>query len=220
MKATKITKSDATKPSKAVVRKTLPDYLHGIAVHIGSALVESTSLSETLGELTRDAGIAMREQPDLLDSFMVECKEFCAGAGLTEGSFKVYMSNIRGVIRAMIDGYEPQDGQSLRAMYDAAPKGKGANKGNTVKGGARHNTKAADVETDDDADEVSAPVKATAAPSKADARRDAMVLLFGHCDDELDAAVQWAAAHEPRFINLVKQQIAFDNAPAKVRKAA
>jgi hypothetical protein len=200
----------------------LPIALENIAAQVAGALQETASLSETLGTLTRDAGKIIKKQPDMIDPFMDACRQLCASVGLTEGSFKVYMSNIRGVIRAMVEGYNPKDGQSLRAMYDAAPKGTGRQKAT----GARPNdgvkaVKGGNVESDDD-DAIEAP-PAAKEPSKADKRRAAMLELFGHVDDELEAAIAWAAAHELRFVNIVKSQIAFDAKPAKsvpVKKAA
>lgn len=188
----------------------LPIALEKIAAQVAGALQETASLSETLGSLTRDAGKIIKKQPDMIDPFMDACRQLCASVGLTEGSFKVYMSNIRGVIRAMVEGYNPKDGQSLRAMYDAAPKGTGRQK---AKSGARPNDGVKAAATGE-ADEASVGVPAAPkAPSKADARRAAMLELFGHADDELDAALAWAAAHEMRFVNLIKGQIAFDAKP-------
>lgn len=205
------------KKASAVVHAVpLSPKLELIAAQVAGAMQETASLSETLGSLTREAGLLIKKNPDMLDPFVDACRQLCASVGLTEGSFKVYMSNIRGVIRAMVEGYNPKDGQSLRAMYDAAPKGTGRQK---VKSGARPNdgTKANGTAEPGDGDVV-----APAAPSKADARRAAMVELFGHADDELDAAIAWAASHEVRFLNLVKSQIVFDAKPASapLKKAA
>ena len=208
----------------------LPVALENIAAQVAGALQETASLSETLGTLTRDAGKLIKRQPDMIDPFMDACRQLCAAVGLTEGSFKVYMSNIRGVIRAMVEGYNPKDGQSLRAMYDAAPKGTGRQKAKT---GARPNDGVSAVESNvgdkDGSYERSVAAsynrdQATpAAPSKADKRRAAMIELFGHADDELDAALAWAAAHEMRFVNVIKSQIEFDAKPVKaapLKKAA
>lgn len=201
-----------TKGSAVVVRVALPVALEQIAASVAGALQETASLSETLGTLTRDAGKLIKRQPEMLDPFVDACRQLCGSVGLTEGSFKVYLSNIRGVIRAMVlEGYNPKNGQSLRAMYDAAPKGTGRQKATGARPPSGATSAAADGATDGDtADEASAPA-ATVKP--ADAKRAAIVALFGHCDDELMAAMQWAAGHEMRFVALVKGQIAFDAKP-------
>lgn len=205
-----------TKASPVVVSVALPVRLEQIAASIAGALHETTSLSETLGTLTRDAGKLIKKQPDMIDPFIDAARQLCGSVGLTEGSFKVYLSNIRGVIRAMCDGYMPKDGQSLRAMYDAAPKGTGRQKAT----GARHSAPKADESGAGESadDEVSAPV---AAAKPADAKRAAIVALFGHCDDELMAALSWAATNEQSFIRYVKANVSAAKAPAvAIKKAA
>lgn len=216
----------ATKPSAEVVAVVLPVELEVIASSIAGALQETQSLSETLGDLTRQAGARILKMgavkaPDMVDPFIDACKQMCDSVGLTEGSFKVYMSNIRGVLRAIVGGWKaPKGDMTLRAMYEAAPKGTGRQKAT----GARPNdgTKAT-AESSDDGDDVTDEIEslAKAAPVKpADAKHAAMVALFGHADDELAAALQWAAQHEMRFLNIIKQQIAFDSKPATLKKAA
>lgn len=213
-----------TKGSNVVTRIALTPKLEVIAATIAGAMQETASLSETLGTLTREAGVLIRKNPDMLDPFVDGVRQLCESCGLTEGSFKVYMSNIRGVIRAMIDGYNPKDGQSLRAMYDAAPKGKGRQ---AVKTGARTEPKAApsDDASDDSGDPIN-PIKsaplASSGPTLAERRHAAMVVLFGHADDQLDAALAWAAKHELRFTNFVTMQVAFDakpSSPVSAKKA-
>lgn len=208
------------KASAVITSVALPVALENIAAQIAGAMMETASLSETLGTLTRDAGKLIKKNPDMIDPFVDACRQLCASVGLTEGSFKVYMSNIRGVIRAMVGGYAPKDGQSLRAMYDAAPKGTGRQ---AVKTGARHDTDKAAKDDGEGADD--APV-APATPSKADAKRAAILTLFGHCDDEMVASIDWAISHEARFLNLIAMQVALDARPVgtvaapKARKAA
>lgn len=203
----------------------LPAGLELCAAQIAGALQEKASLSETLGALTIEAGRTLIKAPDLLDPFMDACRQMCGSVGLTEGSFKVYMSNIRGVIRAMIlTGYKPKAGQSLRSMYDAAPKGTGREKVQP-KTGARPNDGA---KATDDSDGVESELESLAGPGQAkkqtaaESRHAAVVTLFGHVDDELLAAISWAAQHELRFVNLIKAQIAFDSKPvaAPLKKAA
>lgn len=217
----------ATVPTAGVVAVALSATLELIASEIAGALQETQSLSETLGELTRCAGVEIKKNPDMIDPFIDACKQMCAAVSLTEGSVKVYLSNIRGVLRAIAGGWKaPKGDMTLRAMYEAAPKGTGRQKVQP-KTGARPNdgTKAIDHdaatrgEGGEDGDEAPAPV---AAVKPADAKRAATVALFGHFDDELLAALQWAAQHEVRFLNIIKQQIAFDAKPVSValKKAA
>jgi hypothetical protein len=201
-----------SKPSALITAIAIAPKLEVIAAQVAGAMQETASLSETLGSLTREAGLLLVKSPDQLDPFIDACRQLCASCGLTEGSFKVYMSNIRGVCRAMIDGYKPKDGQSLRAMYDAAPKGTGRQKAPAVKTGARH---AGDKVESDDGEDGGVVASAPAPVTKADARRAAMMVLFGHADDELDAALTWAAAHEVRFVGFVAAQVAFDAKPSK-----
>lgn len=200
----------------------LPVALELCAAQIAGALQETASLSQTLGTLTIEAGKLVKKSPDMLDPFMDACRQMCGAVGLTEGSFKAYMTHIRSVIRAMLDGYKPKDGQSLRSMYENAPKGTGGKggAGTHKKSGARPNdgVKAAEADTDDEIESLVTPT--SKAPTAADAKRAAMITLFGHADDELAAALAWAAEHEMRFVNLIKGQIAFDAKPAKQLKAA
>lgn len=203
------------KSSVTVVTVALPASLELIAAQVAGALHETTSLSETLGSLTREAGKLIKKQPEMIDPFIDAARQLCGSVGLTEGSFKVYLSNIRGVIRAMVDGYAPKDGQSLRAMYDAAPKGTGRQKAT----GARHTAPSAaqagsDADGGDD-DSGAAPVAA----KPADTKRAAILALFGHCDDELVAALAWAAQNETSFVRYVKANLQAAKAPA-LKKAA
>jgi hypothetical protein len=192
------------KASKVTHAVALSKALEAIAAQVAGALHETTSLSETLGALTIEAGKEIKRKPEMLEPFADACKQLCAAHGLSEGSFKVYLSNIRGVLRAIVDGYKPEAGASLRAMYDAAPKGKGRQKS-----GARTEPKG------DDAGETGA----VTVLSESESRRAAMLVLFGHADDELDAALSWAASHEVRFMNLIKAQIEFDAKPAAPKAA-
>lgn len=193
------------KATNTVHAVALPVALETIAAQVAGALQETASLSETLGALTRDAGKSIVKKPELLDPFVDACKQMCASVGLTEGSFKVYMSHIRGVLRAMVAGYKPAANATLRQMYDSAPKGTGRQKAT----GARHATDKPD-SGDTAAPEVVTP---------ADAKRAAIVALFGHCDDELMAAVAWAVKNETSFVRYVKANIgaakAMEGAPLK-----
>lgn len=210
----------ATKPSAESVAVALPEALEQLAAQVAAALHETQSLSETLGDLTRQAGAALKKNADLIDPFIDACKQMCAAVALTEGSTKVYLSNIRGVLRAIVGGWKaPKGDMTLRAMYEAAPKGTGRQK--APKTGARPNdgTKAGG-DASDEGDDVNDEIESLATAKPADAKHAAMVALFGHADDELAAALQWAAQHELRFLNLIKSQIAFDAKPATLKKAA
>jgi hypothetical protein len=206
----------ATVPSSTVVAVALPEALELLASQVAGALQETQSLSETLGALTRAAGAAIKKNADLVDPFVDACKQMCGAVGLTEGSVKVYLSNIRGVLRAMAGGWvAPKGDMTLRAMYEAAPKGTGRQK--AQKTGARPNdgVKAVAGDADEEGDDGADSATPAAAAKPVDPKHAAMVALFGHADDELAAALQWAAQHEMRFLNLIKAQIAFDSKPAK-----
>lgn len=213
----------ATVPSKATVYATLPVELEVIAHGIAGAMQEQVSLSETLGELTRGAADIIGDNVDQIEPFVDACRQMCDAVGLTAGSFKVYLSNIRGVIRAITAGYTPSKGSmTLRAMYDEAPKGLGANKGNA--GPRTEGKKAAATSSSgsigaDVAGSDENAVAVPSGPSKADKRRAAMIELFGHADDELDAALSWAAKNELSFVRYVKANLSVGAEPA-LRKAA
>lgn len=207
-----------TASSDVRVAVALPAALEDIAHQVAGALQETASLSETLGELTRDAGKLIAKKPELLDPFIDACKQLCGAVGLTEGSFKVYLSNIRGVLRAMVSpeiAYAPKAGQTLRSMYESVPKGTGRQKAT----GARHATDKADVPAGSEKP-ATGPEKAAVAPSKADTKRDAITALFGHCDDELAAAIEWAKQNEASFVRYVKANIAATKATEGLKMAA
>jgi hypothetical protein len=210
-----------TTASPARVEVALPESLNLIASQVAGALQETVSLSVTLGDLAREAAKAIKTNADMVDPFVDACRQMCDACGLTEGSVKVYLSNMRGVLRAMAGGWKaPKGDMTLRAMYEAVPKGTGRQKAT----GARptDGTKAAADGAETDEDDAGDAIAAPKALSKADAKKAAMVALFGHADDELLAALDWAAAHEMRFLNLVKSQIAFDSKPvaASLKQAA
>lgn len=209
----------ATKVTKEVVAIALPDTLNLIASQVAGALQETVSLSVTLGDLTREAGKAIKTNADMVDPFVDACRQMCDACGLTEGSVKVYLSNIRGVLRAMAGGWKaPKGDMTLRAMYEAVPKGTGRQKAT----GPRQNMKGEPADTSDDEGDDVAETNAPATVRPIDAKKAAMIALFGHADDELLAALDWAAQHEMRFLNLVKAQLAFDSKPtsAPLKQAA
>jgi len=212
----------SVKPTGTRIAIAVSATLELIASEVGATIRETTSLSQTLGDLTRTAYKEVAKKPEQLDPFIDLCAQFCASYDLTEGSFKVYLSNMRGVLRAMLQGYKPVADATLRAMYDAAPKGTGRQKATGARNSTPPASTAKDVESDgDDAPETGKAVNAVNTVSRADAIR----ALFGHADDELDAALSWAASNEMLFLNYVKASIQAaqaTTAPAstKSRKAA
>jgi hypothetical protein len=179
---------EAKKPGKTRVEVPLSDALEDIAARVAGAIGESLSLSETLGDLTREA--APQLTADTVVPFVDACAQLCASAGLTSGSVKVYLSNMRGVLRAMVQGWKPDaDVATLRAMYDAIPaeyRGTGANKGNR---GPRQPGGGTD---------AAATAQAVTDPKQVD-RETAIRRLFGHYDDKLAEAVEYAIANEAMF---------------------
>lgn len=199
-----------TKPGKAVVAVALPAKLETIAAEISGALQETASLSESLGAKAREAGAIIAKKPDLLDPFIDAVRQLCAAVGLADGSVKVYLSNMRGVLRAMIGGWSPDAGMGLRAMYDAAPKGTGRQKATGPMVRMQAPARASANETaDDDAEESStpAPAPAPAKQSPAEIRRAAIVALFGHFDESLDAMMDYIVEHETKALRWVESEI-------------
>lgn len=189
-----------SKQAKATV--TLAADAIVIAKKVGTQIKSANKVAIVLGELAMQAANLITAET--LDAFIVECKKACGDA--PEGTVKVYMSNVRGVIRAIHDGYEPEAGTSIKAMYNAAPKGKGANAGNTkssriVKGKEQSGTKE--------------PAKA-----REMTMADAALFVFGHVDDELVAALEWAKQNELAFVRYVKANVAAAAAPVETAKPA
>lgn len=126
-----------------------------------------------------------------------DIKPFCGAIktsletrGFTPGSVKVTLSYIRRVLTAIIvDGFEPEPGQTLRGLYESLPK--------KATGGAAHAPRLpnpADADADDSASADASVV------SRADTVKEAITTLFGHCDADLIEALQYAAANEMIFI--------------------
>lgn len=207
---------EAKKPSAPVVGTTLPAKLEDIASEIAAAIHETASLSEMLGDKTREAGALIAKKPELLDPFIDACRQFCTAVGLTDGSVKVYLSNMRGVLRAMCAGWKPKADQTLRSMYDEAPKGTGRQKAM----GPRQHVAAPEGGEDGD-DDAAAPVVAKA-PTKAELRRAAIVTLFGHYDDSIDALMDYVVTNESKALRWVESEILAvrQAAATPLRKAA
>lgn len=191
------------KPGKAVLAVALPVKLEVLALEISGAILESNSLSTTLGALVQQAGKLIKTE-DLIAPFLDACKQFCLAADLTEGSFKVYLANIRGVLRAMVTaGYKPAEGMGLRGMYDGAPKGMGRQAAGSQAG---KGAKAAPVGGD--------MITVTPAQAKALDDNAAVTRLFGTCNDELMTAVKFAATHTGQFMHWVSEQVKLEQVKA------
>lgn len=138
------------------------------------------------------------------------------------GSIKAQVSYIRRVIKAIVvDGREIEPGQSLRGIYDSLPKAK--------TGGASHTRKTA--KPDGQADDSTAQaVTLTAAEKRAVDINAAITTLFGTCNAELIAAVEYAVSHSGVFMSwasasakaaqLADLEAALDKAPAKAKAKA
>jgi hypothetical protein len=174
--------------------------LDQIALQFSTLVCEAGALSEMLGDLVREAAKHVKTSDDI-DQFTDACKRHCASAGLTEGSFKVYLSNVRGVLKAMLEGYEPADGAGLRAMYDARP-GSGTTKRGARTGGGKDDKK------------PSEPVTAT--------RADLIRHLFGFHSAELEAACDYAKDHSAMFMSWASASAKAEQAQmvTKLKKAA
>lgn len=158
-----------------------------IAKKIGTQVKGANKVALELGKLTVQAAPMLSAES--LDAFIATCKTACGDA--PEATVKVYMSNVRGVLRAMFDGYVPADGVSIKAMYADAPKGKGQNTGNTT--GAR-TVKGKDQSGKKEPEAVARPMSMA----------DVALFMFGHSDDELVAALTWASKNEASLIRYVK----------------
>lgn len=184
-----------TKPSIAINGDLLT-----IAKKIGATIKSADKLAITLGKLAREASPMIKDEKTL-DAFITECRKQCKGA--SDSSVKTYMSMIRGVLRAAVDGWTLPDDDSIKAMYKDAPKGKGSNRGGTGKPRT--------VEKE----------KRDAAPkAKTITVEDAVRVIFGHADDELIAAVEWARQNELSFLRYVKANIAAAATAAAIKTAA
>lgn len=111
-------------------------------------------------------------------------------------SNKTQVTYVRRVLKAIIvDGVEVKPGQTLRGLYDSLPK--------TKTGGASHTRKI-------NAGAEEKPAGREEKPSKARtiSVEDAVRTIFGHTDDELMAAVEWARQNELSFVRYARANIA------------
>lgn len=99
--------------------KGLTDVKNQLVKEISAA----SKAAVTLGALVSKAGKLAKDEA-ALSALTGHIGQECQGAVSAE-SLKVYLSQIRGVIRAMWQGYKPAPDAALGAMYKDAPKGKG-----------------------------------------------------------------------------------------------
>lgn len=111
---------------------------------------------------------------------------------LSESSLKSETTRIKGVLRAMVGGYEPDENMGLRAMYNEAGKGTGRQKA-----GARHGGKSDGGNAE--------PITVKATPEQQ--REIAIRTLFGHHDAALASAIEWAVSHEAQFVAYVSANV-------------
>lgn len=175
----------------------LPKTLEALALEVGQAITASQSLenqmqslSSKLGELVAKAGSSRAMNLERVEPFTTLCRDICVAGGMKPESLKVYLSNVRGVLRAMVAGYKPKAGETLRNMYMQRPRASTAKSGAQTVKTEKHESSIADK-----------GVKA--APS----RKELITALFGHYDEQLDAAVQWASENESAFIRYVTASI-------------
>lgn len=134
-------------------------------------------------------------------------------------SNKTQVSYVRRVITAIVvDGRKIEPGQTLRGIYDSLPKAK--------TGGASHNRK---MEKPEDKETAEKPegkiVTLTATEKRAMEINAAITTLFGTCNPELIAAVEYAVNNSGVFMSwasasakaakLAELEAALDKAPTK-----
>lgn len=122
-------------------------------------------------------------------------------------SNKVQVSYIRSVMKAIVAGYEPEEGQSLRSIYDAIPKKK---TGGASHGARTGNPAPVDDGDDDDVDSTPKMVVLTKAEKREADLTAAITVIFGTCNPELFAAVEYAEKNSGVFMTLMGQRIAAD----------
>lgn len=140
------------------------------------------------------------------------------------GSNKTQVSYIRRVITAIVvDGREIKPGQTLRGIYESLPKAK--------TGGASHTRKMEKPEGKETAEKPEGKiVTLTAAEKRAMEINAAITTLFGTCNPELVAAVEYAVNNSGLFMTwasasakaakLAELEAALDTVPAKPKAPA
>lgn len=196
--------------AKEKIAVPLSNELETLAAQFADAMAEGVALQTQLGELAREAARALTDQPDNLAPFADACKQLCLAHDLTEGTVDKTVSQLRGVIRALIGGADLPADATLRTMYEAIPKdaSKGGRKPRQPASGAKGKSKGKDA--------ASEPAKPTPAT-----RADLVRALFGHMDDGLMAAVEYAVKHEAMFTAWASASAkAAQSQPIQLRKAA
>lgn len=198
--------------SKTIIAAAISNELETLAAHFADSLAEGRALQSHLGEIAQEAARLLKAEPDNLAAFVDATRQLCKAHELTEGTVDKTLSHLRGVIRAILGGYEPEAGLTLRAMYDAIPKD--ASKGGPKARTPRQTAKGAQ----DAAAETAKPGEATAAAvTKADLIRG----LFGHYDDGLLAAMEYAIKNESMFTRWAEASAkAAQTAVTPLRRAA
>jgi hypothetical protein len=161
-----------------------------IASPVIAAFTAAEKAQVKVGDAVLAASTKLAEKD--IKPFCDAIKASLENRGFTPGSVKTTVSYIRRVLAAIIvDGFEPEPGQTLRGLYESLPK--------KVTGGAAHaprlpNPAAASDETPKEV------TVSTTAEEKAERFKAAITDIFGHCDADLIEAMQYVAANEPVFI--------------------
>jgi hypothetical protein len=174
----------------------LSSALEVLANQFADALAEGMALQEQLGDVARRAAALLKDDADKLAPFVDACRQLCVAHGLNPDSTDKTLSHLRGVIRAILGGWEAPTDKSLRQMYNEIPKdpNKGGRKPRQSAKGAQDNpAPAADAKPGD-------TIASAAAndPNKIDAET-AIRRLFGHFDSALADAIEYAVKNERMF---------------------
>lgn len=157
--------------------------------------------------------IGAKVKADQVDSAAAQIKTALEPV-LSIGSLKVEVSRIKGVLRAMAGGFKPEEGESLRAMYERGGKGNGRQKS-----GARHDKPESKKAAKPDAQTPAANL----ADMSDDTRRETLALaIWGYCEPALIAAIEVAETHASEFMEWAAklQQKAATDSPVKSTKPA
>lgn len=179
--------------TKTIHAVALSNSLETIAAHFADCMAEGRALQAQLGDVAREAAKALKGEPDNLAAFVDCCRQLCAAHGMTDGTVDKTLSQLRGVVRAILTkGYEPAEDLTLRAMYEAIPK-------DATKGGRKPRQSAKGAQDGAGEGEATSAPQGEAAKPAAPSKADMVRALFGHCDDALLAAVEYAVANEAMF---------------------
>ena len=178
------------------------------AEQIADGIVSVDSANAGIGAIIRGIKITA----DAVPAFQAAVAAGLAGR-VAEPTAKVYTSRIGGVLRALASGWKPaKDCTSLSALYAAAPKGSGKNKGGRPR---------KDASAEGEADATTEPANPDKGKNATVPSREAAIkVLFGHVDTDLVAAVEYAVAHELMFMNWAHASASASQKPAKLKKAA